>query len=491
LFVGLDSVEPALTARWLADGRLPTLAALARRSTVRDVRNYPGLGNGVWWPSVSTTVEPARHGRFFIRQLVPGSYRFAEFTASDFRAPPFWQALEQEGGRVAVIDAVRSPFARLERGLEVRNWRTHDPDGPLETSPPALATTLAARFGVDPLAPGSDAFLKRTRDVGALLGHARARIEDKTRWCRELLAQDWDFFSVTFHEPHDLGHLCWHLHDSAHRAHDPALVARLGDPLLEVYRACDSALAELVRAAGPDATVVVMTGPGIEANATGNPLLETLLARLERPRPPGDAAPGGPARPSLARALRARLPAPVARLARRAREALYGTDAERARAAARWFALPHNDNAGAVRVNLAGRDPQGRVAPGRRDAVLDELCALLDEVRDVAGGRPVVREYVRPDPALVRAPGLPWPDLLVVWNRDADFRAIESPRLGRLDWPNTPLRTGDHSERGQMFVATDRRLPAVLAPATLAPHDAGAAVEELARAGRIPQRRAS
>jgi hypothetical protein len=47
------------------------------------------------------------------------------------------------------------------------------------------------------------------------------------------------------------------------------------------------------------------------------------------------------------------------------------------------------------------------------------------------------------------------PDLLVVWNRQADFATLHSPRIGRLELQLTePDRTGDHTSRGEVIVST-------------------------------------
>jgi predicted AlkP superfamily phosphohydrolase/phosphomutase len=489
LYVGLDSAEPRLIARWTADGTLPTLGRLLAAGTVRRIDNYRGLSHGCYWPSIHTRRTPAEHGRYFNRQLVPGTYRIEDFPSTRCSGLPLWADLERDGARVAAVDMARTPPAGLVRGVEVVNWLAHDPDSPLATTPAPLGAELVRRFGADPFLPGLDAFVKRCDDLEVVAAACARRIDWKTAWCVEQLGRRaWDFFAVTYHDAHDLGHLAWHLHDATHPAFDPALRARIGDPLERAMRGLDAALGALIAAAGPGATVIVVTGPGMETNSTGNNVLPEILARLDRgpPRGPASGAAGAGPAPAptvspLRRAYHALAPAAAKRALRRTKEALLGTDEERARGAARWFALPHADNSGGVRLNVRGREPRGRIGPGRERArALEELSAALAELRDGAG-RPAVADVVAVDEGGTARTGLP--DLIVVWNRAADFRTVESPRIGRVERARLPRRTGDHTEQGDLIVATPLALPEILEHEHLTPDQAGVAILELARAG--------
>jgi predicted AlkP superfamily phosphohydrolase/phosphomutase len=462
LLVCLDAVEPWLTRRWIDERRLPALERLASLGEARPVENFPGFGNGVFWPSLTTCSGPAEHGRYYFTQLVPGTYTLRDFDPEqDFDVAPFWADVERAGGHVAAIDMVRSPIAHVRHGIELANWLVHDRDAPPYGTPGHLIPELHARFGPDPLGLGSDHFVRAGGSLEALLRACESRVDTKTQWCGELLRdRDWDLFAVTFQEGHDVGHMCWHLHDPAHPRHDAEARQRLGDPLLRIYRRMDDALAALRQAAGPDATTIVITGPGIEANRTGNGALPHLLARLRADTPSPPTAAAGAAEVEvevswLRRAYRAYAPRSLKKLARGARESVQGTDAERARAAMPWFDVPHNDNAGAIRLNLVGREPRGHIRPGgEQQQALDWLCDALAEVRD-ARGQPIVTEFIRVGDVMTGPHLRALPDLIVVWNRQADFAALHSPRIGHLELQLTePDRTGDHTSRGEVIVST-------------------------------------
>jgi hypothetical protein len=113
----------------------------------------------------------------------------------------------------------------------------------------------------------------------------------------------------------------------------------------------------------------------------------------------------------------------------------------------RAFALPTYSE-GLVRINVAGREGCGKVAPARFGETCDELTSLLSGLTDGRSGRPMVREIIRTrgDPFADGAPA----DLIVLWQEDAPTDLVESPRIGRIG-PLPFFRTGGHSSQGFMM----------------------------------------
>jgi predicted AlkP superfamily phosphohydrolase/phosphomutase len=124
--------------------------------------------------------------------------------------------------------------------------------------------------------------------------------------------------------------------------------------------------------------------------------------------------------------------------------------------AMRAFALPSFYD-GRVRVNLAGREAEGRVATAEYTAVCDEVESLVRECRDPATGQTVVAAVERPangrDP---RALSETEADLVFVWNGPIAF---DHPSLGRIG-PVPFRRTGGHTRPyGMAYVRGDRIAP--------------------------------
>jgi hypothetical protein len=269
-----------------------------------------------------------------------------------------------------------------------------------------------------------------------------------------------------------------------------------------VYHATDRLVGELADAFD-DATTVVFSMGGMGPNrsdAASMFLLPELLYRhafgrpLMQQPPAWSAAPGGipllgaegswsghvnslipqpepgPSRGALRRAVSRVTPESLKRIARRAmrgpeqrhRLTVGWMPAMRYRAhwsAMRAFALPSFYD-GRVRVNLAGREGQGRVAVSEYLETCDEIEALVRACRDPLTGESVVDYVERPangrDP---RSLGVTESDLVIVWRGSLAF---DHPSLGCIG-PVPFRRTGGHTGpfgmaylRGRDIVPGDR-----------------------------------
>ena len=64
IFIGFDGMDPRLTERWMAEGKLPNLARLAGRGAYRRLRTTLPALSPVAWSTFATGVNPARHNIF-------------------------------------------------------------------------------------------------------------------------------------------------------------------------------------------------------------------------------------------------------------------------------------------------------------------------------------------------------------------------------------------------------------------------------------------
>jgi predicted AlkP superfamily phosphohydrolase/phosphomutase len=141
---------------------------------------------------------------------------------------------------------------------------------------------------------------------------------------------------------------------------------------------------------------------------------------------------------------------------------------ERDRRKRRAFALPINERAGAVRINLAGREPNGIVAPGNEyDSVCQDLSEAFKALTCIQTGAPLMRSIVKTRDVL-DGPFIDLlPDLMIEWNIDRPIMVATSPRTGEIARELIDARTGHHindgfilvtgagTRRGQMLGAVD------------------------------------
>jgi predicted AlkP superfamily phosphohydrolase/phosphomutase len=245
--------------------------------------------------------------------------------------------------------------------------------------------------------------------------------------------------ATAFAEPHDVGHRLWHMHDPGHPRHDSQWRAANGDPMARLVVELDAAIGRIVGAASEEATIVLFMGLGMGPNYTANKVLGTVLRRLD-----GHAAPTC----LTVRARRAGAPPGALRITGRLDELFR----QRADARSRYFQVPHNANAGAVRINLAGREPAGTVKPADFEGVRDQLERSLRRLVHPRNGRPIVADVVRVAEHYHGPRVAELPDLLVQWNREQPFDAVASAEVGTIHGARPWGRTGDHTPNAAFMI---------------------------------------
>ncbi len=455
LAIGLDAAEQSLIRRWMDSGELPTLAGLRERAVWGRTTNEPGLYTGAVWPTIFTGVSAARHGCYYYRQICNGTYRTAHFHPDDLKYPPFWKALSDAGRRVAIVDVPKSMLTEDLNGIQVVDWGLHDPSLPtVRCWPPALAEEVTQRFGVDPVGQ-CDAADRSPAQYQDLRDRLIARIDRKRSLIEYFLQQgDWDLFLTVFGDSHCAGHQFWHLHDHENQSHE---AAGLGDPLKDIYIALDSAIGHLLDRVDTDTIVMVFTSHGFGTHCDANAFLDETLRRLE----------GLPnvhwpkVTQSLRSAYRSFLPVdlrtrlrPVAAKAFNGVERVDDLSAARDRQKRKCFMLPSNDNCGNIRVNLVGREPQGRVHPGADfDTFFASLAEDLLEIVNLETGQPVVKEVLKTADHYSGDRLDELPDIIVRYHRGSPIRRIHSTKIGSIEGESLSCRTGDHRPEGLFFVS--------------------------------------
>ena len=442
LVVGLDGMEADLVAKWTNSGDLPTLAKLRREGVWGRPSALPGLGSDANWMSFLTGVRMGRHGRYFYRQLEKGSYSADRPTEKSWGREPFWVYIGRSGKRCIAIDMPYGAVTGEFNGIQVTDWLVHDRIYPQVRCWPEDVADRLVKTSVRHESHVHDLHGRSRALYMDLVRQLKERVETKTKVALDIAAREtWDMFLVTFTDAHDAGHICWHLHDPSHPQHDAALVAEMGDPVKAIYTAVDAALGQLLDAVGESVTVFVFSGIGMGPNYSGNFLLDDFL----RVREFGAAPPKRPA-DWVRHTYRRMMPLAGRNLllsfAAKTDERLIARD----RRQRRYFAVPHNEISGAVRINLKGREANGKIEPGPEyERLCDELAHDLSGLVNADTGTPVVKEVVRTATTYSGPFVNVLPDLLVVWNKIEPLTAMGLDGVGfvRADYPGS--RTGDHT----------------------------------------------
>ncbi len=481
IIIGIDSGDKHLLDKWIDEGFLPTFKALKETSAWGVSINPRGLAAGTVWPTFYLGVLPGRTGRFRgTTQFMAGTYKHGSIEQSLVSYKHFWEILSNAGKKVAVVDA---PYAFLSKdinGFQLVDWTSHSPwkDGVTVSNPPELADSVKREYGCDPVGKCDFAKLDNLEDFRRFRDGLVSRIAQKKRFMLDRIKQnDIDVFLSIFSECHCVGHQCWHIHDPAHPSHDAEALRVLGDPMRDVYRAMDDTIGEIIAVAGEDTSVLVLCSHGIGPAFTGTHILDEILLRLEKKKTPKKrqflAQNMVRIWTTLPQAWRTKLTP----LQKRLWPTLKATLVQPNKAARKYFEVIINDATGGIRLNVVGREPDGRIRPEEYDAVCDELEKDLLEVINLKTNQPLVKQVIKTADHYKGEHVDRLPDLLVEWNRAGPIGNVTSPKIGTIThkFKFENHRTGDHmgDTDGVFFVkgptVEPGELPSPVSVADLAP----------------------
>jgi predicted AlkP superfamily phosphohydrolase/phosphomutase len=478
LAIGLDAFEIGLVAPMIAEGRLPNIERLTNCSARFRLDHKRGKFTGLAWEHFSTGRSPDNQRRWSAVSLDAQRYAVGQPPSN---ARPFVADLPC---RAAIFDVPYFDLRAAANVSGVTSWGAHDPGTEEFSRPEELRTELTARFGEYPAPEWIYGFSwpspARTEAAGKALREAVRTRCKATRWLFGERIPDWRFAAVVVSESHSAIEQFWHGVDPTHplAAIPSARPAR--EALVGVYEEIDALIGNLAEAF-PDATLVLFSMHGMGANKSDLAamfLVPELLYRHAFGRPYAR-LPGWPTLPAGTPVLgededwetvmRKVVPWPavagtgLARIRRllgdrrpmpgRAEAGNLGW-MPAARYAAFWpsmpaFALPAYYDTW-IRLNLAGRERDGRIAPGDYSATREALVDLIAACRDPVSGREVIETVVLADKPADEI-GATEADIYLSFA--GGTTGLRHPTLGTIG-PVPYRRTGGHTgDWGFLYVA--------------------------------------
>ena len=476
LFLAMDAGDKFLIQKWAADGTLKTFGSLLERGLVGNTMSLEGFFEGSTWPSFYTGVAPGRHGFHRLVQLKPGTYEFNACCTGEFIThPPFWSQLSKAGRKVAVLDIPLSSITEDLGGIQMVEWGSHDPVYGFSTWPKTLKKEVLVRFGRYPVRGTCDAVGRTPSEFSVFRDHLIEGVRKKAMLTKYYLSKSkWDFFAQVFTESHCVGHQCWHLHEMNHPNHSAETVAIAGDPIRDVYVAIDEAIGEILKQIDDQTVVIILASHRMGYSYGAQFLLPDILIRLEAAQALSAEGQSRDVRSRIDTVLTwgwkhtpVLLKHKLNPIATRLRGKIHlprsiaGLDFRKSRC----FPLDNGLTVGGIRVNLAGREPNGMIRPGpEMDALCEYLIGELQKITYCDTGRPAIRGVKR-TAELYQGDRLDHlPDILVEWNDEKPLATagvdnakggmvrLFSERIGTVEGVNTYCRTGDHRPEG-LFIA--------------------------------------
>jgi predicted AlkP superfamily phosphohydrolase/phosphomutase len=371
--IGLDCVTPELLfGPWLAD--LPNVRRLMAdglhgrlQSTIPPI-TVPA------WMAMMTSHDPGMLGVYGFRNRKSHGYDDT-FTvnATHISSKTVWNILSINRKRSLVMGVPLTYPPKPLNGALVACFLT--PDGAPFTYPPELQGRLANLAAGDYLIDVKDFRNERRRET---LAQIEVMTERRFRAFRALLSEDdWDFAMMVEMGPDRLHHAFWRFIDRGHRLYQPG--NEFEHVVHDYYVAMDAEIGRTVDALPSDTSVIVVSDHGAKRMVGAIAINEFLMREgylvLK-------SVPDTPTRLT-------------ADMVDWKRTTAWGDGGYYAR----------------VFLNVAGREPDGRVPAGEAARVRDEIKAKLEALGDEHGNSIGTRVYF-PEEVYRECRGIP-PDMIV------------------------------------------------------------------------------
>ncbi len=283
LVIGLDAADWDAIDPLIRAGKLPRLAGLRSAGASGPLHSHLPMLSPILWTTIATGLSPERH-------------RVLDFTESDGRggarpigtaarrAPAIWDLLGDASWKVGVVGWLATwPAPRVSGWLVSDRLTIHpfeslaaapapSPAGktwpaelyeevmPRATAPEALtAFDLEGAFGVSPADPAAEALAADERALCVVLAATRTHRDAAVEILRSHRP---DLMAVYFDGIDRLSHLFADVAETPLAGADPRRAARYGQVIPRFYEIIDGAVGAVVDAAGPGATVLIVSDHG-------------------------------------------------------------------------------------------------------------------------------------------------------------------------------------------------------------------------------------
>jgi predicted AlkP superfamily phosphohydrolase/phosphomutase len=420
IVIGIDSATLDLIEPYVAAGHLPHIGRLLHEGVYAPMRSTLPVMSPPAWTSMISGQNPGKHGIYDFLRFIPGTYRIQATRSDQTTYRTMFDLASQHGRHVIAVNVPLTYPPRPVNGAMISGPIV--PSRGIFTHPPELSDELRAtgyRQEVDmKYVRGQDA---------AYLEEIRSVTSSQIQTFLRLLHRDpWDLAMIVLRGVDEVMGFMWHHTDPQHPWHDPQAAQEFGSAMLDIHKLTDHAVGALLAAAGPDATVALVSDHGggpCYKEVFLNVWLEQQGLLVRKQHHPLDEMRRkvqkqvGLTRDNIspkldtqwAWAIRNRIPVKVqhALVPEQQNPTLSDSvDWSRTRA----YSM---GNIGQIYVNLKGREAQGIVEPGReRDQLLDQITHQLYQLTDE--GEPVVDVVYRSE-EIYSGPYTPYaPDLNIL-----------------------------------------------------------------------------
>jgi predicted AlkP superfamily phosphohydrolase/phosphomutase len=246
--LGIDGVPFSLLNRFIDQGIMPNLGALAGKGTLTDMTATIPEISSTSWSTFMTGVNPGRHGIYGFMELQDGSYKWRFPNSSDIKSSTLWDIAGKNGKQSIIINVPSTYPARELNGILTAGFVALDlkkatyPESAYE-----YLKGIGYRMDVDTR--------KAQESASALAEDIGQTFEIRKKAILHFLDnKDWDLFVGVVTETDRLHHYLWvALNDTEHPQHAF---------FIDFYKKIDDFIGELYNRTGDDVPFIIVSDHG-------------------------------------------------------------------------------------------------------------------------------------------------------------------------------------------------------------------------------------
>ena len=436
LVIGWDGADWKVLRPMLEAGELPNLAALMERGAHGDCLSTVPSHSWTAWPSFMTGLNPAGHGVFDILEHKPGVSRRLPVSYRSIKAPTIFDDMTAAGKTTIAANVPLTWPAPEIKGRVIAGGVL--PASRAYTYPDDLRHTLDERAPWPINGMSWTTFRHRPEPF---LEEAAA-ITSRRQAAFEWLLDDtpWDLAVLVYVATDRIQHCLMRYVSPEHPEYESLRDTPVGRKVRALYQQLDDGLAPLLERTDEDDLVIFMSDHGHQP-CTRTCTMDRILEEhgwlsFSRTAFAFNLIRWGPGR-RIARRV-------YDRLKLHGRVSIPASPIDWSKTRAYTSVVSTGEG---ISLNLAGREPNGIVAPSDYDAAREDLFAVLSEWRDPATGKAPIGKIYRREEVMSGRYLNEAPDLLLV---PAPSYSLAHARSGiePADW-----LSGDHRLEG-VVVAT-------------------------------------
>jgi predicted AlkP superfamily phosphohydrolase/phosphomutase len=280
LIVGLDAATFDLIIPWIAEGKLPNLAALMKEGAWGRLASILPPITPPAWTSFMTGKNPGKHGIFHFLEAQPGNYELRYLNAGSRRTKTIWRMLNDAGFTVGTMNIPFTYPPEHLNGFQISGMDTPSEKSPF-IHPPELRSELVGLLGRFELDLRYLGFMSTDARREQVLSEME-QLDDQ--WLRASLylmeKHPAEVMMFTFMSIDTVQHYFWQYMDREHHLYDPAAAERFGDAVLHVYQRLDDAVGQLLKKTSGNTSVFVVSDHGGGPTSDRVIYLNRYLAQL-------------------------------------------------------------------------------------------------------------------------------------------------------------------------------------------------------------------